>query len=229
MSMYSRLWDLSGPDPNPDAPEKTGFARLKEIMSMEALNILKLNLIFLLFSLPIITIPPAYYAMNQVMRRMMLDLHVNCFQHFTEAFKKYWKRGYAAFGLTAGVAAVAAVGAWFYITRAGENLLLFLPFLFCSTVLLVALLSTTCLYGFLSTGMPVKEALRLSIVVGVGRPLRPLLSGLCSWGLIIFGILMFPLSLVYMLFLGFSLPCFLGNFLIRLVIKKYGGEQALTA
>ena len=62
-----------GPGVNPDAPEKTGAARLIEILQLECVTLFKLNLLFVASCIPLITIPAAVFAMNQVIRRMILD------------------------------------------------------------------------------------------------------------------------------------------------------------
>lgn len=159
--------------------------------------------------------------MNQVIRKMMLDRPVLCFYDYRTAFRTFWKQGYAAFFLVAVPLGAAGFGAGFYLLRAGENLVMFAPFLVCSTIFLVALLSSGCLYGALGAGMRFGPAVRLALTLGVGRPLRPLLAALVGYGLLLFGILQLPISLIYVLALGFSLPCLLGNFFLRTLLREY--------
>ena len=218
---FHREYSTPGPGISPDEPEKTGLARLLQIIQLEAGAIFLLNLLFLVSCIPVITIPPAIFAMNQVVRKMMLDQPVLCFSDYRTAFRTGWRRGYTAFFLTAFPLGASAFGAWFYLTRAGENPLLLAPFLVCSTVFLVTLLSSGCLYGALGAGMALRPALRLSLALGVGRPLRPLLAAAVGYGLVLFGILEFPISLVYLLFLGFSVPCLLSNFFLRTLLRDY--------
>ena len=140
---------------------------------------------------------------------------------YRTAFRTFWKQGYAAFFLVAVPLGAAGFGAGFYLLRAGENLVMFAPFLVCSTIFLVALLSSGCLYGALGAGMRFGPAVRLALTLGVGRPLRPLLAALVGYGLLLFGILQLPISLIYVLALGFSLPCLLGNFFLRTLLREY--------
>ena len=37
-------------------------------------------------------------------------------------------------------------------------------------------------------------------------------------------VLAFPLSAIYLIFIGFSLPCLLANFYVRTVLKRYVGD-----
>ncbi len=219
--LFRKDYSTPGPGIDPDAPEKTGLARLVQILELECVTLLKLNLLFLLSCLPIVTIPPALFAMNQVVRRMVLDVPVDCFYHYRTAFRQYWKRAYAAFFLTALPMGVSGVGVVFYLQRAGENPLFFLPFVLCSTVFLTAALSSTYLYGLLSLGRTVRKAVRLALVLGLGRPLRAVLAALFYYGPLTAAVLAFPISVPYLVLIGFSGPCLLGNFYLRTVLKQY--------
>ena len=144
---FQKDYATPGPGIDPDAPEKTGLARFAEILQLECVTLVKLNLLFVLSCVPLVTIPPAVFAMNQVVRRMVLDQPVDCFYHYRTAFRRYWKRAYAAFFLTALPLGCAGFGAGFYLQRAAGNFLLFAPCMLCSTVFLLALLASTYLYG----------------------------------------------------------------------------------
>ena len=61
-----------------EAPEKTGFARVLELVSSQCGALLKANLLFLLGCVPVVTIPLSLYAMNRVMLRVVRDQPVKC-------------------------------------------------------------------------------------------------------------------------------------------------------
>jgi hypothetical protein len=212
-----------GPGIDPDAPEKTGPARFLEIIQLECVTLLKLNLLFLVSCVPLVTIPPALFAMNCVVRKMVLDQNVDCLYDYKTAFRTYWKRAYGAFFMVAVPLVVAGYGVYFYLSHAAENLLMFLPFMLCSTVFLVALLSSVYFYGVLSTGAGLKSAAKTAVALGLGRPLRATLAVLSYYGPLLAAILAFPISILYLLMLGFSVPCLLGNFYLRTVLKQYCG------
>lgn len=218
---FRRDYNTPGPGIRPDEPEKTGPARLLQIIQLEAGTIFLLNLLFIASCIPVVTIPPAIFAMNQVIRKMMLDQPVLCFYDYRTAFRTYWKRSYGAFLLTAVPMAASGFGAWFYLMQATRNLVMLAPFLVCTTILLVTLLTSGCLYGAMSTGIGLKPALRMALILGLGRPLRPIVAAIVGYGLLLFGILELPISLVYMLLLGFSAPCLLSNFFLRTLLRDY--------
>lgn len=221
---FRQDYSTPGPGIRPDEPEKTGPARLWQIIQIEAGTILKLNLLFLLTCVPVVTIPLAIFGMNQVIRKMMLDRPVLCFYDYRAAIRQGWKRAYAAFFIVAVPLAASGFGAYFYLLRAMESILFLAPFALCSTVFLATLLSSAYLYGLLGAGMDVRQATRTALILGLGKPLRAALAVLCGYGLWLFGVLEFPISLMYLVFLGFSLPCLLANFFVRTVLRQYGAD-----
>lgn len=202
-------------------PEKTGARRLFELLALNCGAILKTNLLFLLFCVPVVTIPLSIFALNRAMLRIALDQPVKCFQIYTETFRRYWKQSCLAFLLTAVPLVCGGYGMWFYITRVASAPLLFLPFLVCSTIFLAALLSSGCLYGLLAGGRTLKEALRLAPLLGIARPQRTVPAALLGYGFLSVGVLAFPISGMYLLLIGFSFPCFLGNFFLRVILSPY--------
>lgn len=94
----------------------------------------------------------------------------------------------------------------------------------CSTVLLLTLLASAYLYGLLTTERSFRECLRLSLLLGAGRPLRGLLAALAVYGSLAAAVLEFPLSGIYLILVGFSLPCLLGGFFVRTELRRFGGE-----
>ena len=228
MLFQSDYHDLMPPEPeNGGQPSrKTGFARFMEILGSQTGPLLKANLLFLLGSIPAVTLPLSLFALNRAVRRMLEDRPVRCLQIYGEVFRREWKRSWLAFLLTALPLAGGGYGMWFYLSRAASNPVLFLPFLVCSTIFLVTLLSSGCLYGLLDSGRSVKEALRLAAALGVSRPLRTVPAALCGYGLVVLAALFFPLSGLYLLLAGFCLPCLLGNFLLRTILEPYAAGEA---
>ncbi len=222
---FRQDYSTPGPGIDPDAPEKTGMARFGEILQLECVTLVKLNLLFLLTCLPLVTIPPAVYAMTYVVRRMVLDRVVLCGHHYFTAFRKGFFVSYGGFFAVALPLGLSGFGAAFYLERAAESFLFFLPFLFCSTVFLVTLLASTYCYGLLTSGRGLGESLKLGILLGAGRPLRGALAAVFLFGSLVISVLEFPLSAIYLLFIGFSVPCLIGHFYTRTVLRKYCPEQ----
>lgn len=222
---FRKDYATPGPGVDPNAPEKTGAARLGEILSLECVTLVKLNLLFLVSCVFVVTIPAAVFAMNRVVRMMILDQTVICGHHYNTAFKQGWKRGCAAFFITAVPLLLSVCGMWFYLGRAAGNFVMFLPFMLCSTVFLLTLLASTYFYGLLTTKRSVRECLRLSLLLAAARPLRGILAVLSVYGTLLVAILEIPLSLIYLLLIGFSVPCLLGSFFVRTELKRFCEEE----
>jgi hypothetical protein len=68
-----------------------------------------------------------------------------------------------------------------------------------------------------------KYAVRMALTLGVGKPLRATLAVLSYYGTLLCAVLAFPISALYLLLIGFSVPCLLGNFYLRTVLRQYCG------
>lgn len=211
-------------DHGADLPEKTGPARFWELIKDELAAVLIVNLLFVVTCIPIVTIPPALLSLHTVMRKIILGEAVACARDYFTAFRQGWKRGYGAFFLTALPMGIAGYGAVFYLRHAAGYPVLLVPLALCTTVFLVVMLASTYLFGLLSSGRPLRDAVKPALLLGVAKPLRAVLAALCCYGLPLLAILFFPLSGAYLLLIGFSLPCLLGNFYIRTVLEQYCGD-----
>lgn len=211
----------AGSDANEAYPGKKSFRLFFTILALNCGAVLKANLLFLLFCIPVVTIPIGLLAINRVMHRIMIDLPVKCLQIYGETFRQMWKQSYLTFLLTVFPLVFAGYGMWFYLKRIVSTPLFFLPFLVCSTIFLVVLLSSGCLYGLLAAGNNLKEALRLALLLGITKPLRTVPAALCCYGLPLLAVLAFPFSGMYLLLIGFSLPCMIGSFLLRVVLRPF--------
>lgn len=141
--------------------ERRGLSGFVRLAVEQSVSMVKLNLLFLLGCIPIVTVPLSLFAMNCVIRRIVRGEPAHCFQDYWKTLWRGWEKGYLAFLLTVPPLGCAGFGMWFYFDRAGENLLFFAPFAVCSTVFLVTLLSSGYLYGLLEERSCAKETVRL--------------------------------------------------------------------
>lgn len=215
---FFRDWEAETSASSQEQPEKTGAARLWEILEGNWGTLPQVNLLFLAGCLPVVTIPLSLFAMHCVMRRRVQCKPKDNWYDFKTGFRRFWKQAYAAFFLTAGLMAIAGVGAWFYLRQAMGNWLFFAPFLLCSTVFLSSALSAQYLYGFLADGLNIREAVRRALTCGLGRPLRSIAAAACALGIPAISIAALPFSGLFLLLLGFSTPCLLGQFLARTLL-----------
>ena len=208
----------------PDHPEPDDNPSFFGLLGRNCGALLKANLLFLLGCVPVVTLPLSLLAMNRVIRQIVRDQPVECFRVFRETFRRGWKQGYLAFLLTAVPLVCAGFGMWVYLNLAGTSLLFLLPFLVCSTIFLVALLSSGCLYGLPDRGRDWKESLRLAVLLGVVKPLRTVPAALFGYGLPLLAVLWLPFSGLYLVVIGFSFPCLIEHYILRPVLNPYMDE-----
>lgn len=218
---FKRNYSEPGPGIDPDEPEKFGFSRFSEILTLECRTVLKLNVITLFASLPIVTIPPALCAMNAVIRKMMLDEPVECVPDFREAFAGFWKQSYLVFLLGTIFPIFTGCGSFYYARMATENVLYFVPCVISLFAFVASVLSSGYLYALSNTKLPMVEMLRRSFFLGIAKPFRSLLCFFINIGLMFLSVWFFPLSLPYLVLIGLSIPCLIGQFFVRLNLRKF--------
>lgn len=213
--------NYNGP-PEEEAPPASGVRLFLRITGQEAAALLKLNLIFLLACLPVVTIPPAYFALHRLSRLLVRERGFRCWSRFWAVFRKEWRTAWATFLLTGLPLTGAGYGAWFYLRFAAGSPFFYLPFMFCATVFLTVLLASSYLWGLLAEGKGLsRETVLLALKLGLGKPLRAILAAAGWYVPLTAAVLWLPLSGLYLLLMGFSVPCLLRQFLIRTVLDRF--------
>lgn len=198
--------------------------RFWELIEHEGAALLLLNVAFVITCIPLVTVPPAIYALHVVVRGMLDGKAGKVGAYLTE-LRKGWRRGWGAFLLVAVPGLAAGYGMSFYLRLAAKNWLFFLPFMLCSTVFIATLLASVYLYRLLANGNRLtKETVRLALLFGLGRPLRALLAAAWYYVPLALAVLCFPLSGMYLFVIGFSAPCLLGNLVLRKVLALDEGR-----
>ena len=117
-------------------PEKQGLALFFDVLWREFWELCKLNLIFILFSLPVVTIPVAITAMSKVIFYMLLDKPVYAFGDFYSSFRLEWKRATLAGLIYSMVLALTVVGMVFYTAFLDVFVLYVMSMLACALILI---------------------------------------------------------------------------------------------
>ena len=108
-------------------PQRNRFFLFFELLSRKLWTIILANLLFLLFSIPIITIGPALSALHYVMRKLADQKPVFLMSDFTEAFKSNFKQSLGMFVINLVVGTVAVISFLFYMNLAEGNLIMYIP------------------------------------------------------------------------------------------------------
>lgn len=210
-----------GPGIEKDAPPKTGLALFFEILVREFWQLLKLNLLFVICALPLVTVGAARAALSRCTMNMVRDVPNDVWDDFRQELKKDFSRNTAL-----GLLELFALGMLM--------LLLSLPGIRSNTVACVVLLALTAIVvlvlGYLwpmvvAVDVPLRAAIKNAAVLALAFPqhsLPALVVALLLYGLSFW---LFPLSLPLVMFVPFGMGSFVTSFaawsdIRRLVLRQ---------
>jgi len=96
MGFFNKNYDKPGKGVSKNAPRKRGFFLFWELLGRKFGKIIQVNLLFILFSIPIVTIGPATAAATYVLRNFAREEHAFVWWDFIDAFKKNFKQSFIA-------------------------------------------------------------------------------------------------------------------------------------
>lgn len=193
-----------------------------------AYDLLALNWLWLLCSLPLVTIGPATVAMYAVTLKLAREEPVSPAKDFFRAFKEEFPASVALGLIAVAISAVALGDAWFAVQQTGAVQVLFLTVAF-----LMGLAALTVLaYGFaLKAGF--RNSIRKHIAnafslifVAPGKTIQ-------IWCILLFPVLLAlclpvmavkALGVLYIMY-GISLPVYVNSRILREVFRKAGAEE----
>jgi uncharacterized membrane protein YesL len=194
-----------GPGVPRNAAPKTGFALLADVLARNWWELLQLNLLYILFSLPLVTLPAAHVAATRVTVTMLEDRNVYLMRDFWEAFRgRFWR------ALVLGVAAVLAIGlpaygTYIFFQAARGELLLTLPLAVSAATALYALLAANYAFLLLATrDISLRRVIRLALLGALARPLPALGAFAFVMLLWLMHIVFYPASIFMPAVLNFS-------------------------
>jgi len=201
-----------------NAPPKTGLALFFSVLWRELWELCKLNLVFLLFCIPVVTIPAAITSMSRVIMLMLMDRPVYVFSEFLETFKKEWKRASAAGLPFFLLVAFTLVGQYIYSSVMG------LYALQIATLLLCALLIMAGFYLFPMLAMldvDLRGVIKNAVLLTFLRLPYNLLALLAVGAITFLILLLFPSSILIIIPIYFSLTNFITTFCAYTGLKKF--------
>lgn len=195
------------PDPNSEPKTPGAFQRFFEVLGESPWSLVKLNLLFILTSIPIVTFGPSLTALNACAAELVRGdiIEERPFHTYRRVFSSCFLRA-LPWGLLA-LAANAVLGtALFYYGRLANESWLFVPFTALS------LLALLFLWGILIHLFPMlaesdqKNLFQKAALYALERMGKTLTALLLSCILLAVQIFLFPVSLPIILALGIVLP-----------------------
>lgn len=195
------------PDIPKNAPKQLPHVKVLTTLWREFWNLMKLNWIFILSCIPIVTIPAAITAMSRITCTMVRDENFFLWNDYWKAFKRdFWRSMLVGFGALALIV-VFSISLIFYYNLAGTVDKLFL-LLAGFSICLILTVSLGCCYFFPMLALidlPVKNLVVNSLVMVFGcfkRSLLALVSVVIFLGV---GFALWPASTIYVAAIMFSL------------------------
>ncbi len=216
----ARRGDVKEIDRN--APPKKGAALFVEILAREWWELFKLNLLMVLFALPVVTIPAMLAATTRITTTMIRDENHYLWRDFLESFRReFWRATFVgwAFGVAIALGLAAAV---LYARTAATEPLFLLPVvvsLFGTVVLL--LMATHSFTLMLLTGLPTVQLIGkacLMTFAGFLPGLAALLLCALVW---LVHVLAYPISIFIPATFGFSFCALVMTFQSQRGLVRY--------
>lgn len=206
MKWLWQRWNSEGPGIPKDAPKKRGLALFAQIVGREFWELFKLNLLIVLFSLPVVTIPATHAAATRICISMSRDENVYLFRDFLEALRALaWPATLWGFAF-AGCLTLCGYAAFIYGQLALTSLVYAIPFaLALAACLLLGMVAAHLFVLLARQSLPAWTLLRLAFMATLVRPLPVLGAFAFIAALWLAHIVFYPVSVFMPAVFNFSL------------------------
>lgn len=208
-------------------PNKNGAMRRLFNMDnpfMKALSIaadlLILNILTVVLSIPIITMGPAIIAMHDVIIRIVRGEEGYTIQPFFHAFKANFKRGALMSLILAGAAGILYVD---YLAAAT-----YIPIMKAGIIAIGVILLSISFYAFALEARYENKfgaTLKNAAMLAVANFPKTLFMVICSVGLWLVCIHFYKIGTPILIMFGLSMPCYVNILLINGIFRKLEGDE----
>jgi len=209
MQWLADMWVKEGAGIAKDAPQPTGMALFFDILKREWWEVVKLNLLFIIASLFVVTIPAALVAMARVSRSFAADENVYLLRDFLAALKTHALQATALFAVCFTATGGALCATISYASAARLQLIYSLPLAVSIVVTLYLAILTAYAFVFLGgRNSSVSDSLKQAALAALARPL-PMITALAFVATLwLAHILFYPVSVFMPATINFSLGMF---------------------
>lgn len=214
--MFNLNFDRPGRGIDPDAPPKTGFALFLDIIYREFWAMMGLNLLFVLYCLPVVTIGASFAAMNQILVRMIRDKPVDVIPDFRLAFRENFKNATVIWVIQVVIVLILLVNYQFY--REYNSAMLTVTFAMGGFLGFVNLYLMPLL---VSVDLKLKHVLKNSVLLVFANLKFTILAGLICFFTHAISLWYFHYAIFINIFFGWTFLTYIVCFLCYLGIEKY--------
>lgn len=220
MKLFFLNYDKEGKGVSKDAPPKEGLELFFDIFMREFTSLIKLNLLFILSCIPIITIGPAIGAITAVTVKMVQDKPSDLAYDFRKAFVKNWKSSFLLSVITFILILILIMIMNFCISLEGIIYNIMISFIIVISILLGVIL----LYIYpmsVSVDLSLNLIIKNSFLLSILQIKYSLTTFIICIGLIEISYIFMPISLFIIIFFLFSFISFISSFCAWSGIRKY--------
>lgn len=222
MGLFDRLYAPDRPDVPRDAPKKTGLALFLAILAREWWELLKLNIVFVLMALAIVTIPAAQAAATRVAVDIVEDRNSYLGRDFMETFRTaFWRASLGGWLILAGQA-IALYAVWVYVQALPTAPAFAVPVVVSLAGFVVLSLTGFHFYPLLvQTDLPLRLVLKNALflaVLNAGPGLIAFAVCLALWSV---HVAAYPVSVLMPAVMNFSVGTLVATFAAQGAIRRY--------
>ncbi len=193
--------------------EKKRFFQFFDLFFRKIGRLIQLNLLYILFCIPVVTIGPATAAMTKILREFTLERPVFLFSDFWDAFKENFKQGFIVSILQGIVIFLIYSAVVYYVSLTVKSAWFLLLLGFICLIGLILLFASYYVYVMMvSVRLSVFQLIRNSILFAFAGAFTNILTLLFSTGILVISAIFFPISIPLILLLTFSTSAFIAVF-----------------
>jgi hypothetical protein len=206
MKWLRERFEREGPGIPKNAPKKRGLALFAQIIVREAWELFALNLMIVVLSLPIVTIPAVQAAATRICVSMVRDENIYLYRDFRDALRETWLTATIWGSGLAIVLAISGYALFIYGQLAVASLVYAVPMaLALATFVFVALIGAHFLVLLAVRPQSGHVLLRLAFLATLARPLPALLAFALVAALWLAHVVFYPVSVFMPAVFNFSL------------------------
>lgn len=222
MNFFGDYFTKPGRGIDKDAPAKKGLALFFSILGREFWNLIKLNLLFVVSCLPIITIPAAITSMSRITLAMCEDAPFFLWEDYRKVFRREFGRSLGLGAIFAAWGALSVISGTMYLSATDSAGYYWVLVALCILSALLCMMCAFFAFPMLSrVELSFGDILRNSIILAVAQPQYNLPAAIligAAW-LAAVNYMLYLIPLFVLIF--FSLTNLIATFAAYPGLKKY--------
>lgn len=209
------------PDIEKNAPKKKGFALAFSIIWREFFGLLKLNLLFIITALPVVTLPAALTAMSRITATMVRDENYFLWEDYWRAFKRdFGKSLLVGFAYILIIILLLSTAYFYYFLYDVSKLFTIIAGIIVMLALMIWVSTFYCFTMLSLVDLPVGKLVKNALVLTAANWKGSVIALLLALLLTVLGLGCFPLSVLFVVLIEFSLTSLLTTLQVYPIIEE---------